>query len=75
MEKLKKETIDTTIKDILNLFRLEKQNKAVKYIIVRNIRNIFEHEEKENYCKPVKVSNLWSNSYIECESKGDRKTL
>ena len=75
MEKLKKETIDTTIKDILNLFRLEKQNKAVKYIIVRNIRNIFEHEEKENYCKPAKVSNLWSNSYIECESKGDRKTL
>ena len=36
------------------------------------IRNLFEHEEKENYYKPVKVCNFWSNSYIEYESNGDR---
>ena len=31
-----------------------------------------KHEEEENYCKLVRVSNIWSNNYIEYESKGDR---
>ena len=45
--------------------------------MLRDIKNLFEHEEEvENYYKPVRVSNLWSNNYIEYESKGDRnKTL
>ena len=30
------------------------------------------HEKEENYYKPVRVSNIWSNNYIEYESKGDR---
>ena len=30
------------------------------------------HEEGANYHKPVKVSNIWSNNYIENESNGDR---
>ena len=39
------------------------------------VRTLFEHEE-ENYYKPARVSNFWSNNYIEYESKGDRnKTL
>ena len=29
LEKLKKETIDTTIKDIRNIFRLEKENEVI----------------------------------------------
>ena len=34
------------------------------------------HEEEENYYKPVRISNFWSNNYIEYEIKGDRnKTL
>ena len=34
------------------------------------------HEEEENYHKPVRVSNFWSNNYIEYESTIDRnKTL
>ena len=41
-----------------------------------DIKNIFEQEEKENYYKPVRVSNFWSNNYIEYENNGDRnKTL
>ena len=63
MEKLKKETINTIIKDIRNLLRLEeeaiedrllrsirnalrlgKENKAIKDIAIRNIRNFFEDE-------------------------------
>ena len=97
MEKLKKETIDTTIKYIKNLFKLEKGNKAIKEkilrdirkvfklekenkatinIILRDITNLFDHEKEENYYKLVRVSNFWSNKYIEHESIGDRtKTL
>ena len=35
-----------------------------------------EHEKEEIFDKPVRVSNFWSNTYIEYESNGDRnKTL
>ena len=34
------------------------------------------HEEEQSYYKPVRVSNFWSNNYIEHESNSDRnKTL
>ena len=70
MKKIK----DRILRDIRNVFRLEKENKAIKYIIFRNIRNLFEN--KEIYYKPVRVSNFWSNNYIEYERNGDRnKTL
>ena len=43
---------------------------------IRNTINLFQHEEEENYCKPVRVGNFWSNNYLEFESNGDRnKTL
>ena len=29
----------------MNLFRLEKENKAIKYRILRHIRNLFKHED------------------------------
>ena len=38
-----------------NLFRLKKENEAIK--------NLFEHEE-EDFHKPVRVSNSWSSNYI-----------
>ena len=64
------------IKDIRNIFRLEKETKAIKDRILRDIKNLFEHEQEENYYKPVRVSNFWSNNYIEHESNSDRnKTL
>ena len=53
------------IRDIRNLFRLEKENKEIKYKIYRGIRNIFEYEEEdEDYYKPVEVGNFCSNNYI-----------
>ena len=75
--RLKKEQNYTAVKDIRNLFRQEKESKAIKDRILRNIKNLFEHEkEEENYYKPVRVSNFWSNNYIDYESNGDRnKTL
>ena len=72
----KEELNYTTIKDIKNLFRLEKESKAVTERILGNITNIFEYEQEENYYKPLRVSNFWSNNYIEHKSNSDRnKTL
>ena len=43
--------------------------------MARDYENLYEYEEK-NYYKPVTVSNVSSNIYIECESNSDRnKTL
>ena len=54
---------------------MKKENEVIKGRIVRDIRNFFENE-KEDYYKPVRVGNLWSNYYIEYESNSDRdKTL
>ena len=46
------------IKYISNLFRLVKKTKAIKGRILRDIKNLFEYEEEENYYKPVRVSNI-----------------
>ena len=48
MEKLKKVTNDTTIKDIRNLFRREKQNKEIKDRIILDNRGLFEHGDMRN---------------------------
>ena len=52
------------MKDIRNVFRLEKENKGIKDRIIRDIRNLFEYEE-EDYCKLVIVNSFRSNSYME----------
>ena len=57
--RLKKERDDAAIKDIRNLFRLKKENEAIKCRVITDIRNLFEHDEKEDY-------------YIEYESNGHR---
>ena len=36
------------IKVIRNPFRLKKETKAIKDKILRDIRNLFEHEEEQN---------------------------
>ena len=54
---------------------MKKKNESIKDRIIRDIRNLSEHEE-ENYYEPVRAGNFWSNNYIEYESKRDRnKTL
>ena len=75
--RLKIEESCTTNEKIRNLLRLEKETKAIKDRILRDIRNLFEHEKEEvNYYNPVRVSNFWINSYIEYESNDERnKTL
>ena len=41
------------------MLTLEKENKAIKDITLRDIRNIFEKEEEE-----VRIGNFCSNNYI-----------
>ena len=67
---------DRILSDIRNFFGLEKLHKAIKDSLLREIRNIFDNGKEENYYKAVRVSNFWSNNYIEFKSNGDRnKTL
>ena len=53
------------MKDIRDLFRQKKEIEPIKDRILRDIKNLFEHEEKENYYKPARADNFWSNNYIE----------
>ena len=59
------------LKKIRHGFKLRKENKTIKNRIIRDIWNLFEHEE--DYYKPVKAGSFWSNDYIEYESNSDRK--
>ena len=44
--------------------------------MLRNIKNLFEYKkEKENYDKPVRVNNVWSNNYFEYNSKDDKSKI
>ena len=49
------------IRNVRNLLILKKKKK-IKDRIIRDTRNLFEHEE--DYYKPVRVGNSWSNNYI-----------
>ena len=54
---------------------MEKENKAIIDIILRDIRNHFENEEEDHY-KLVRISNFWSSNYVKYKSKSDKnKTL
>ena len=70
--RLKKELNYTPIKNVINPFRLEKSTKANKDRILRDIKNLPEHEEEENYYKPVRVGYFWSKNFIEYESNSNK---
>ena len=63
------------IKDIRNLFKREKETKAIKDRVLRDTKNLFEYEEEENYYESVRVSNFWSNNCIEYDSNSDRNKI
>ena len=46
--------------------------KAIKEKILRDSKNLFEHEEDEHYYNLVRASNFWSNNYIEYESNHEK---
>ena len=41
---------------IRNLFRLEKEVKGIKDIVLKNIKSFFKHKEEEHYYKLVKLN-------------------
>ena len=54
---------ENIVKNVRNLFRLEKETKGIKDEILIYVKNLFEE-----YYKPVKVNNFWSKNYIEYKS-------
>ena len=42
-------------KELNYLLRLEKETKIIKNRILKNIKNLFEHEEEENYYTPIRL--------------------
>ena len=65
----KKKELKTKSKNIRNYSQLQNENEEIKDRIIRDNRNLFQQEE--DYYKPVKAGNFWSNSYIKYESNGD----
>ena len=62
---------ENIIKNTKYIFRLEKETKGIEDRKLIDIKDVFE-----NYYKPVKVNNFWSNNYIEFKSNDNRdKTL
>ena len=51
---------ENIIKNIRNLFRLEKESEGIKDRIIRDIKNLYE-----DYYKPVRLNKFWNNFYIE----------
>ena len=64
--RLKKEINENIMKTMRNIFRPKVWNRDI-----RDIRSLFKH--KEDYYKPVRVDNFWSNNYTENESIDDKK--
>ena len=67
----KKQSEENIIKSIRKLFKLKKENNAIKGKIIRDIRTLFKQDH--DYYKPIRVGNFWNNNYIKYESSGDRK--
>ena len=44
------------------MFRLKRENEAIKDIAIRDIRKLLEQEEEDCY-KPVTVNNFYSSNY------------
>ena len=74
MENLSPEEEDIP-KDIRNLFRLKMKIKIIKDAVLGNIKNLFEYEKEENFYKPVRADNFWSNNYIEYKSNGNKNKI
>ena len=48
----------------------KKIKETIKDRIIRDIRTVFKQED--NYCKQVRVDNVWNKNYIEYQGSGDR---
>ena len=51
------------------------QIKIYQYNITRNIDNLFNEINKEDYYEPIEIKSTFNGNYIEYESKGDKDNL
>ena len=42
----------------------ETNDRLIKYIVMRDIRTLFEQQEGKDYYKLKGVSNFWNSNYI-----------
>ena len=56
----KKQSEKNVIESIKNLFKLKKENEAIKDRIIRDIRSLFKQED--DYYKPLRVGNFCNNN-------------
>ena len=49
--------------------------KIYQYNITRNIDNLFNEINKEDYYEPIEIKSTFNGNYIEYESKGDKDNL
>ena len=47
LDRTKKKTNDVVINGIINLFRVKTENKVIKDRVLRDVRNLFEHEKED----------------------------
>ena len=57
----KKQSEENIIKSIRNLFKLTKENKAIKDRVIRYIRTLFKQEH--DYCKLIRVGKFWNKNF------------
>ena len=62
--KIEKQSEDSILKNVRNFFRLKKENKVIKYRVIRDITNLFKQKRRS---LQTKVGNFHSNNYIEYE--------
>ena len=65
----KKQWEENIIKSIRNLFKLKKENEAIKDRIIRDIRTVLEQQEEKDYYKPIRVGNFCNDNDVEYESR------
>ena len=49
--------------------------KIYQYNITRNIDNLFNEINREDYYEPIEIKSTFNGNYIEYESKGDKDNL
>ena len=65
-----KKQSEENINSIRDIFKLKKENEAIKDRIIRYIKTLFKQED--DYYNPIRVCNFRNNIYIEFENSGNR---
>lgn len=68
---MEKESKNEIVNNIRNIFKVKRKETIIKTI--SDTRNIFDQEEDEDdYYRPTRVENFYSNNYIGYERNGDK---